>query len=357
MPFIAECLFCHAKVRVPDESEGMSVTCPRCGDSFTLAPMANQPKVTAQQLRSPPTAATAAATVLATVHDEAKVDPGTPPPVIAPLEEWRRPWIFPYELIGGLALLLAGLGMAASPLPECQTIAAVLGGSALVAGIAGCVVGGKPDRGGRLKPAVAGLIGGAVLAVAMLWPDLFGGGPPFGDNTPRPFGREVASERAEDAADAAEPIGPAVCTFRFGTLRVAVQTARAGTLKFTEGVAGPPERGLQICLRIANGNTDSPLAYRGWSWPVPGDKSSVAALFDDGGKRYKLRVAGTGRDVAGQVREMSIPSHSRADDVLVFELPDTAVRSLRLELPLTAVGATGTARLEIPWSSVIFLQP
>src|SRR5262249_30404817 len=37
MPFIAECTFCKGKVRVPDTSAGLGMSCPRCGNFFTLA--------------------------------------------------------------------------------------------------------------------------------------------------------------------------------------------------------------------------------------------------------------------------------------------------------------------------------
>ena len=35
MSFIAECLFCQAKVRLPDGAAGSSVSCPSGGNSLT----------------------------------------------------------------------------------------------------------------------------------------------------------------------------------------------------------------------------------------------------------------------------------------------------------------------------------
>src|SRR5206468_10341254 len=43
MPFIAACGYCRAKMRVPSRAEGSSVTCPRCGNAFTLVPMHHPP--------------------------------------------------------------------------------------------------------------------------------------------------------------------------------------------------------------------------------------------------------------------------------------------------------------------------
>src|SRR5438105_1226243 len=38
MPFVAECILCKHRVRVPDHALGASGRCPRCASYFTLAP-------------------------------------------------------------------------------------------------------------------------------------------------------------------------------------------------------------------------------------------------------------------------------------------------------------------------------
>ncbi len=354
MPFIAECLFCHAKMRVPDESEGMSVACPRCGDSFTLVPMVNPPEVKAANLRPPPTASATAAAVLAAarVEDE-KPEPGAAPTARpAPQDEpWRRPLIFPYELIGGVALVLAGCAAACVPIPAFQTAAISLAGSAVVLGVVGWVVARKPDRGGRTRPAAGAALGAAVLLLVTFWPDLFAGGPPFGDNTPRPLGADAVTPGGEQPAE--PPTGASTPEFRLGALRIQVVKAEVAPVKFAGGpTTVTPERALQITVRVLNGGRGRPIHYSGWSRMLPGEKTPPASLRDGRGKAYALRNYGAGRDVAGQLREARIPSNDRVEDVLVFEPPAVAVDSLRLELALTAVESTGRARLEIPGSLV-----
>src|SRR5262245_37353841 len=44
MAFIAACGYCHGKVRVSDRAEGSSLTCPRCGNAFTVVPMDHPPE-------------------------------------------------------------------------------------------------------------------------------------------------------------------------------------------------------------------------------------------------------------------------------------------------------------------------
>jgi len=41
MPFVAECIMCRQKVRVPDRGAGASVQCPRCKSYFTAAAESN----------------------------------------------------------------------------------------------------------------------------------------------------------------------------------------------------------------------------------------------------------------------------------------------------------------------------
>jgi hypothetical protein len=363
MPFIAECLFCHAKVRVPDDSAGKSVSCPRCGDWFTLAPMKNQPEVSAVTAR--PSTAAAAAAVLAAAEAEEEsqpqpaVDPSstaTPPPRTRALpdpEPWRRPWMFPYELFGGVSLVLAAAGVACAPLRGCEGYAIGFGVLALGMGLCGFVVAGKPDRGGRVKPAVGACLGAAVLVVTLFWPGLIGGGPPFGENTPRPLGPNAPIPGAEDVAGDKEAAGTRGASYILGTVQVRVAAAESVPVK---AVGRPstltPERLLQITLRVYNGSGDRPLTYYSWLEPMPGEKSCTTVLRDDRGKSYNLISHVSARPAPGRERGVKLQPGGRTDEVLTFEAPSGAGSKFVLELPLAAVGGTGTLRLEIPGSTI-----
>jgi len=310
-----------------------------------------QPDVTAAKLRPPPAAAAAAATALAGVREQdQKRDPAAPAPVIAPPEEWRRPWLFPYELIGGLGLVCAGLGAGAAPVPGWQTIAMALAGIGLVLGVIGMVLARKPDRGGWLRPAAATVLGAVVLGLVLTRPDLLIGGPPLGDNTPRPFGREVAVTEAPVAPAPTDASSPKIGVFSLGTTRITVVSAYTGPVKLSTGVT--TERGLHVSLRIANDSHDHSLTYRGWSFPLAGDKSTGVSLKDDHDKSYKMRAIQPGAEVVGQVREATLRPQSEVDDLLVFEAPTSAITNLMLDLPLTSVGGTGMAHFVIPGLSV-----
>jgi hypothetical protein len=310
-----------------------------------------QPDVTAAKLRPPPAAAAVAATVLAGVREQdEKRDPAAPAPVIAPPEEWRRSWLFPYELIGGLGLVCAGLGAGAAPIPGWQTIAAGLAGAGVVLGVIGWIVARKPDRGGGLRPAAAAAIGIVVLVLVAARPDLLLSGPPLGDNTPRPFGREIVVTDVPPAAVQAETSNLNVGAFSLGSTRITVVSVYTGPVKLANGT--PAERALHVALRITNDSHRNPVKYRSWSLPLAEDKSTGVSLKDSHDKSYKLRPLQPGAEAAGQVREVTVKPQSDVDDVLIFEAPTSAITNMVLDLPLISVGGTGTAHFVIPGLSV-----
>src|SRR5690242_15756916 len=98
MPFLAECVFCKGKVRVPDHALGRSVACPRCGSSFTLAPMVDPPSLAEAKLCKPPANAATfspVAAIPAPGTDEAPSNDESAP------QSQRAPWA------GAVSMLLA----------------------------------------------------------------------------------------------------------------------------------------------------------------------------------------------------------------------------------------------------------
>jgi hypothetical protein len=337
-------------MRVPDESEGMSLSCPRCADSFTLARMENPPEYSDRQLRPPPTAAVAAASVLTAVKERDEPEPDSPAPIKPLVETWRRPRLFPYELIGGVALVLAGGAAATAPIPGCQLISVACGGGAIVIGVTGWVLAAKPERGGRVRPAIAVVLGAVIALISAVWPGFVSWGPPLGDNTPRPFGRNPPEVKVSDENETFDIRG----TIRAGTVRVRLVSAVAGPVQFVGDAApDPSQRGLQIKIHVMNGSPERSLNYFSWSRPLAGDHSTMALLRDSTGKAYQQRTFPPNRQVAGQVKELSLGHGGQTDDLLVFDVPANAGDNFGLELPLSAVGGTGILRLEIAGSTII----
>jgi hypothetical protein len=344
MPFIAECFSCHTKVRVPDESQGMSIDCPTCGDSFTLAPMEKQPEVTAQRLRSRPKSAVDTADAAPRPRQEAKKSEPAAPAAPAMDEHWRRPWEFPYELIGGIGIICAGIGAAATPLPGYQNLAIGLGAAAVVIGIVGIIVTSKPNRGRKLVPAGACVVGAAVVALSFYWPHIRGLGPPLGDNVPRPFGRDIPAG-GEAPTEPPDSGGPGLGSYRLGTIHIVVKSATVAPVKYVDGTTSEPA--LQIAIRLSNGSRDAPMTYRGWALPAEGQTTSLVVARDELDRLLRPRLAEAGKVVAGQVKETTVRPQGHVDDLLLFEAPNGDSATFRLSLPLAAVGGTGMAHLFI----------
>jgi hypothetical protein len=311
--------------------------------------MESQPEVDGKNLRPPPTAATAAATVLASVKVDEQPEPGTPPlPVPMVTEEWRRPLLFPYELLGGAALVLAGIAIVAAVLPGLQTLAAACAGLAIAIGGAGLIAAAKPERGGRLKPAIAVALGGAILLVTTQWPNLLVSGPPLGNNAPHPLGADAPEPGGAKLSDSPPDMNLQARSYRSGALWLQVVSVTVGPVKFASGASpAEAERGLQIVLRVCNASTERPMRYLGWSRPISGDSNVTARLLDNHAKAYALRSFGSGKTVPDQVRNLTLAPVGRTDDLLVFEIPSVIDNPYTVELPLAAVGGTGTIRLDV----------
>jgi hypothetical protein len=362
MPFVAECQFCHAKMRVPDDSAGRSISCPRCGDWFTLAPMEKQPEAPPPDLRPTAAASAAAAAVLAAVDADEEPEPeGSPAEGSQPRprrepdpQPWRRPWAFPYELFGGTALALAGVGVAFASLPGWQSYGMVLGGLAVIFGVTGWVVAAKPDRGGRVRPAVGAVLGVAVVTLSLVWPGFLGGGPPFGDNTPRPFGRGAPTPGSENLAADPDSGGAARAASQLGTLEIRVVSAESVPVRFVgTAAAGAPERLLKVTVRVFNGSAERPVTYHHWSRPLPGEKTCLTVLRDESGKEYALSSFGAARTSAALEQAVTVPPLGKSEDVLTFEVPPKVKSNFELHVPLAAVGGTGMLRLVIPYTTVV----
>jgi hypothetical protein len=312
--------------------------------------MEQQPEITAEKLCSRPLAAGIKSEASTAVTLEKKAaEPEAPITAEPPMEHWRRPWAFPYEMIGGLAVMVAGFGAATVPVPKYQPVAIGFGVLAVIVGMVGIVVAGKPGRGGRLVPISACAIGTGVISLAIIWPSLLALGPPLGDNVPRPFGRDVPAG-GEMPVPSPDSMGPGVRDFRQGAIRVVIKSLSVDKVKFADNQTG--DTTLQIALRVTNNSRDAALPYRGWSMPPRGEKSPAPALHDDHGKLLKQRMADSGKQVAGQVREVSVPAQGSVDDLLIFDAPGDTPLILRLDLPLSAIGGTGMVHIDFTGEAI-----
>src|SRR5438105_11263374 len=109
MPFVAECILCGQKLRLPDRATGASVQCPRCKSYFTAA--AEDDRLPAKQVSGTATSSieksalpTPVPGALTLPRPLAEVD--APSPFAGPVRpHWKMP---PLDVSGVASLLLAG---------------------------------------------------------------------------------------------------------------------------------------------------------------------------------------------------------------------------------------------------------
>ncbi len=236
MPFVAECLFCRGKVRVPDSAEGLSISCPRCGCSFTVVPLDDAPAEAPLPAPLPQAIAVAPA-----------ASPGSPArlqqaPNLAPADEGTQS----LPPVGVLSVFLASVGLAFLSLPGLRPFTLTVGGLALAAGILGCAASGPSHRGGLFFPATGAVLGLAVLVVAGFWPGLLSPTPlaayketPTDLTSPRAV--PVAGEGAQPAP---EWVDAATHSVEQGDLRVRVMGVTVGPVMIRNLQPAPPAEPL-----------------------------------------------------------------------------------------------------------------
>jgi hypothetical protein len=351
MPFIAECMFCRGKVRLPDHAVGMSITCPRCGCSFTVVPREDNPAEASVPAVPQPAALVVPAPAFSGCLPAAQRLPAVPAAAAA-ADPATAPAGRQLPLLGVVSILLASIALALLSLPVLRPFTLGLGGLALAAGVLGLVQGGEGQRGRVLFPAAGAVLSVPVLVIASFWPGLLSPLPPAEYIAPPsgptgPLAVPLAGEGAEPAPDW---VDASKHYAQIGDLRVRVMQVRRGPAASTDEPRPPgTEECLHIALRVYNAGTSRRLEYRGWGLPAdPGGPAVV--LLDDRGQTCRLRSLGPGGEAAGQVRSASIAPLRPIDDVLLFDLPAANVEFLRLELPAAAVGEAGTLRLQLPRS-------
>jgi hypothetical protein len=366
MPIIAECPFCHVRLRVPRRTTGWSLPCPRCGDSFTLAAMSNPPADTAAVRVAPVLSAAVREAIRAQngqahTSEDNEPDEGTVLP-----EKPARPrpaWIDP---LGLAACSCASTGLLAASLVSLARYTIPLCIVGLALGLLGLTLLGVGRSRARLLWSAGGAtLNLATLIVALFSPDLFGNPlywemgdkpVPAKPSGPIAVGRNTkpGTIAADDWVDAN---GNAI---RQGDVQVRLLAVRGKEVDFKKPPPAPakpgePDRGLVILVQVINTGTLRTFDYTSWNTDSSAHTGKLAILKDQIGNAYPQRTFPAGVEVLGQLKKASMPSGRRIEDVLVFEEPPTNIKYLDLELSGSAVG-TKAFRFRIPLSMITWSE-
>jgi hypothetical protein len=310
MSFITRCPYCKGRVRLPGHAHGHSVTCPRCGNAFTVARPEDRPEAATGVLEKPRPDAVPQPPSPGSGH-------GTIPAGVS-------------AAAGALALLLAGLAVPGLSFARLRTPTMALAGGALAAALFARLTARPGQRAARAMPLAAAALAVPALLLAGLWPTLLGTAPPLADSSAGP----------DPAVQLAIPVGggspePAPrwadaerYSLQQGDLRVRVTAARL------QGEASTGGGSLEVELRIYNVGMDRLPAYRGWGRSASGQ--AQATLGDPAGKTYSL-IGGS----AGRGTDRTLAPFGRAQETLVFAAPPGEPECLYLEL---SVGPDGPGR-------------
>ncbi len=110
---------------------------------------------------------------------------------------------------------------------------------------------------------------------------------------------------------------------------------------------------LVLELRVKNVSATRKLSYHSWGDSNRSVLDPAATLNDNFGNTYAMRRFDEMSGPVGWTEFASLYPGKELDDVLVFEPPVDAAKSLDLELPADVIGNEGVIRFRIPTSSIV----
>jgi hypothetical protein len=392
MSFMAQCTFCNAQMRIPDQALGWSVPCPKCHNSFTAAPLplgaataaggprldpsettalpAPRPQPAAMPRAAAPRAVadppgTLATTTAAAVPTLDAVPRAASLSALPPERTFRRPDL-PKEpdavpermttgnVLGVVALFLAAAALVLASLASVDFLTLPLASLGLLMGIAAGLAALAFGKGGLLLPGAGSAANLLVLLLALLWPGLFnilsfGRGAAGAD-----AGRiqAIPLDHANSDASGLEQAGwvdASRAAIQQDDVRVQVTAVSVGPVEVSRVQSKPrftAEKYLLVRLRTTNVGAGRQLPYD--TWNAAGQSEQPPVLTDNSGKRYALKSAEADWKMTEQPQRAPLSPGRFADELLVFEPPPADVDYLHLELPAAACGGRDTYHLAIP---------
>lgn len=371
MAFLAVCPECeHSQICVLDSQVRPRVICSNCRTVFEAGAPPREPEPAAVSVPAARAVQTATAPVkIATPAVPTK--PVSPPPVAWPdvlhvkapatIEEeddevsplrllvLLRKWMNPLAAVGlglcAVALLVAAIGRLTILVP-------LLAAAALVVGL---IAVRRARRAGQplVMPATAAILGGVLFLFAIVVPEALGPRYEAARDTapsqpdvqvlPHPqFAHDPDLNQSGyvDASKASQQQG-----------RVRVDVTDVWIELPPKGAAGATAD-LFVRIRLQRSKTGQEIAAGSFSAPLMWNEGVRATLLDSNGSSYSQKPTPPGRARAAGPSSTGAVTVDVSHELLVFDAPASATQGLRLELPASAWGGTGTLRFSIPGKMV-----
>jgi hypothetical protein len=365
MPILAVCPYCHeGKVRAADGAEGLSATCPRCYNCFTL--VASTARLKAPVRSSvpvpppPPPAIPAPEPTEGTVGGEGMTVPvhspipeptPAPPPEPTPVTAetpGRAPE--PALALALVAVTLGGIGLILTEIPYGRFGTVAAAGLGLLLGLV-CL--GLAER-SRVVAVTAAVLNAAVLLVVIALPTWLGLEPWRRPALPDDSKVVKAVELGDTGSHPADWVDISTASWQLDDVRISVPSVRFEPVELTgtnNRKKWTKENFLQIWVRVRNDGVARKYDCQGWSGtPSPG--VAVPRLTDSAGKVLAAKTFDPGWEPPGRPHNTALFPGKWALQLLIFEVPSPPADHFRLELPGTAFGSSETVRLLIPRSTI-----
>ena len=367
MSVLAICPYCQrGKIRAPESAVGLSATCPKCSNCFTIVASTELPS-------TPPPVRVWDSPHAPKPAEPVGVDEPTPLPVLHSLGEQderdrtmardsgdtaelpeltdlpRHDEASHASLIFALvAIILAGAGLALSQLPFGRFASLALGVLAVAAGFYGLFVAQRK----YLWPAIGTGAGVVVLLLVLLAPSalgLYGWLPQRGDENAK---QAKGMPYDGGAAQSADWVDVSKLFWQRGDVRVSLENIVTSPVEL-KGPNGEKQysrdRVLQVRLRIANVGVVRKIDFRSWS-ERPTAEIPAPRLIDSYDRSVPAKTFEAGWQPRERITGAGIFPGKSIEDLLVFELPEKNPEFVRLELPAAAFGETENVKLHIPMS-------
>lgn len=367
MPFIAACSYCPHKLQVPDQAVGACICCPKCGNYFTVAPLASLPAKNPRHMpasapaappapeqpwwvASPPQPASAPEPPAPplplspppAVHSSLPKlhfpQPLPPPPPSTELPGWINVWgVFAF-CFAALALLLAAFSLP-------RSLSLSLAGIGLLLGIIGAVL---PRQEWKAKDALwlalAGGICALLLLVGLLKPGWINDRWIMDFEVPQPdYNKQFVVPRQGNAEgkelSSGERVDAATHAIRQGDILIRIESAEVKRL------TGDDLPVLLLTLHIQNIGQLHIIDYHG-----QGNGPYAAIVRDSRGKELPRRDLKLQAKSLKQIQAASLLPNHDIKDVVAVEAPWNGTSHVDVDLPAAAWGREGACQFTIPSS-------
>ena len=385
MPFVAECILCGQKVRLPDRASGASVQCPRCKSYFTAAAEDDRLPANPHHIASIAAQAktdTPLAPTTRPVPPPADDDPADAPPSDPELSEtpsaaaseaparasvsafapspfdrparvsWKLP---PIDPVGLASLLLAGAALLCASfawwLYELTWLVLPLVVIGLLVGGVGIVRGMMAPKRRFVLAALGAALSLVLLVIALAFPTLLG--PIYGlsrQSGPADSARPKPVPHAHVPPDT-EPEDPewpdaSMFSMKFGTVRVEVVHATLRPVEFTDRGQKKKTKESYLVVRVRAHQPAGSKEFTREDWAIAdGEKERPRPTLTDLNGR-PIGQPAIGKEAGEAAQKSYMFPIGITDEIYVFDAPPGG--TLKLEIPAETWDSKGSIRFSIP---------